>query len=351
MKADLANPALASNDTQGQGRSSTCNPILPSYSGNISVRYGSGHENGARTSPQQDQAKSNAPPITVAELINRHYLPYAQAQKKSWKIDETCFRLHVIPVIGDMVAAEVRETDIIRVLTDLRAKGLGQGSEYRLITCIKHLWNLAIRWEIPGIARNPAGKLKTKEIDGRERYLTPEEMKRLLGVLSREKASRAVSIVRLLLLTGARRNEINLARWSQVHWATNSLRVPSKGGRERSIHLNSEALKIIEALPSRGVSEYLFPGKKCAQPTSFFKTWIRIRRKAGLSDLRLHDLRHNFASLLVNSGHSLYLVQTLLGHRTLRMSQRYAHLANQTVTDAAEVVGRLIADAELTKQK
>ena len=143
----------------------------------------------------------------------------------------------------------------------------------------------------------------------------------------------------LLLLTGARRREITQAKWEHVDWEKRVLLVPvSKSGRPRIVALNAAAFALLRSIPRDPESPYVFPGRL----VGVFYPWDRIRRRAGLPDVRLHDLRHSFASILVNQGVSLYIVQGLLGHASPRMTQRYAHLAPQTLLDAAEVVSSVI---------
>jgi integrase len=283
--------------------------------------------------------------LSVDALVHDHYLPFVRHHKKSWRIDEALMRRHVLPHIGRKRAADIRETDILRLLEKVRENGLGKATEYRLIALTKHMFNMAMRWELPDISRNPVAKLKTVSLPGRERYLTESEMQRLADELTRDADRRGCDAIRLILATGARRNEVVLARWSQVTLDACTLRVPSKSGRDRSIRLNDVALALLRQLPSRGRSEYLFPGSRTGRPTSIFKTWRRVRRRAGLEDVRLHDLRHTFASILVNQNVSLYTVKELLGHSTVRMTERYAHLANRTTLEAAQLVARAISAA------
>src|SRR6516162_10647052 len=120
----------------------------------------------------------------------------------------------------------------------------------------------------------------------------------------------------LLLLTGARRNEITHAKWENLDPEKRTLLVPlSKSGKPRLIALNSAAMDILQSMPRNADSPYIFPAPTTGRPSpSLHFPWTRIRVRAGLPDLRLHDLRHSFASFLVNKGVSLYVVQGLLGH-------------------------------------
>ena len=184
-----------------------------------------------------------------------------------------------------------------------------------------------------------AAKFATAPEVHRQRFLTPEETQRLVASIHADKNQIAAKAIMLLLLTGARRREVTGARWEDVDWEKRTLLVPmSKSGKPRTIALNAAAIALFRTAVSDSASPYIFP----TQLSGLFCPWNRIRRRAGLADVRLHDLRHSFASFLVNQGVSLYVVQGLLGHTQVRMTQRYAHLAPQTLLDAAEVAGAVI---------
>jgi integrase len=179
----------------------------------------------------------------------------------------------------------------------------------------------------------------------RERFLTQEEAHRLLHALDADENQVAAIAIKLLLLTGARRNEITHAKWEFVNWEKRTLLVPrAKSGRARSIQLNSAALELLRSIPRIDGNPFICPSPVTGRPSpSLHFPWWRIRERAGLCDVRLHDLRHSFASFLVNQGVSLYVVQGLLGHTQARTTQRYAHLANDTLSGAAEMIRNVMA--------
>ena len=152
-----------------------------------------------------------------------------------------------------------------------------------------------------------------------------------------------------LLSTGARLSEALQGSWSQIDRRSRVWRVPasnSKSKRIRAIPLNASALEVLDLLGTEGKSEHLFINLQTGeQLTSVNRVWSRLRIKAGLPHLRLHDLRHQFASFLVNNGRTLYEVQKILGHSDAKVTERYAHLSLSTLQDAANSASMAIMGA------
>jgi integrase len=179
--------------------------------------------------------------------------------------------------------------------------------------------------------------------------MSPEELERLLTVL-RTDGNRPVCLVALMALaTGMRLSEVTSARWSDVNRQARTLRIAaatSKSKRIRSVPLNDSAIEVLDQLGTEGQSEYLFvSGKTGAHLSNIHKVWDRLRKKAELPHLRLHDLRHQYASFLVNSGRSLYEVQKILGHSSHSVTERYAHLSSKSLMDAANTASVMIKGA------
>jgi integrase len=238
---------------------------------------------------------------------------------------------------------EITADCVVALVARMRENGYAIGTSNRAVVILRYLYNLARKWNVPGVSANPTAGIELGSEVQRNRFLTREEAQALVAALSADENRTAANAILLLLLTGARRNEITQARWDNVLWNERKLLVPlSKSGKPRWIALSAAAIDLLKSLP-HGDNPFVFPSPVTGRPSpSLWFPWKRIRDRAGLSDVRLHDLRHSFASFLVNEGVSLYVVQALLGHANARTTQRYAHLAADTLTQAIVVVDSIV---------
>jgi integrase len=296
--------------------------------------------------PQARRQEIRAIP-TLNCFATDSYLPFVRTYKRSWHTDETVLRLHVLPSLGGFALDEVNADRIVALIGAMRLKGYATGTSNRVLVILRYLYNLALRWKVPGLAHNPTTGIELSPEVQRNRFLSKEEAQGLVAALAADENRVAANAILLLLLTGGRRNEITQARWEHVIWSERKLLVPlSKSGKPRWISLSSSAMELLNALPRSGEGIHIFPSPVTGRPcASLWFPWRRIRARAGLDDMRLHDLRHSFASFLVNEGVSLYVVQTLLGHANARTTQRYAHLIADTLSQATDIVDGVLGRA------
>ena len=288
--------------------------------------------------PRADEKARNAV-ITFDTLFNDHYLPYVKQRKRSWDRDEELYRLRIKDVFGAKRLNQVRRLQIQTFHSSLLEQGLAAATANHHIKLIRHMLNLAVEWEM--LDKNPASRIHMFAEDNQiERYMNDEQLASLLNVL-RTDSSRSVCLISMFLLaTGCRLNEALSATWSQVDKDKRVWRIPasnSKSKRMRPVPLNETALDVLNQLTTEGVYEHLFINRKTKKPyVNIAKVWERLRSEAGLPHLRLHDLRHQAASNLINSGSSLYVVQQILGHSDPSVTQRYSHVSIKTLNDASD---------------
>jgi integrase len=266
---------------------------------------------------------------------------------------ERLLRLYIGPAIGRVKVPDVTDAMAHALKVRVEREG-GPYQSNRVLSLCSTLFGFADSIGIK-FDKNPfrASKVKRFKERARDRHLTIDEIARLRAALAEHKDNQSVQALTLLLYSGARRGEILSLRWSDLdlqtgHWKR---RAERKGGKEHTRRLSSHAVKLLEAIKATHAGErelptFVFPADSRVKHLSDIKyTWRKVIKAANLPGLRIHDLRHTFASLMASSGKSLVVIGGALGHRSQRSTSRYAHLLDQALVDAIEEAGALIEAA------
>ena len=293
----------------------------------------------------QAPAISDVGPL-LKDFFLEKYMPYIKSYKRSWATDESMIRNHLVPKIGSFYMGRITPPDIAVFLQRMKFEEYASGTCNRALVLLRFGFALAMRWKVPGVVGNPVQEIKNIKDDNKiERYLTEQQTVTLLEAVRQSESEMLQYIVLFLIYTGARKREVLDARWRDIDFSQRSWRIPkTKSGKIRHIPLSTGAMKVLEHLRQRfrnGLfnEQAIFANPKTGEPfVSFFYSWNNARIRAGLPEFRIHDLRHSFASHLVNAGRSLYEVQELLGHADIKTTSRYAHLSRERLVAAVEVV-------------
>ena len=280
-------------------------------------------------------------------FVCEQYMPHALATRRAAEQDWGLFYNHIFPVFGEMTLCEISKTNISGFMLKKRQSGYKASTCNRLLARLKATLSYAQEIEVPGFDKNPAfGFRQYQEPPHLDRFLSQIEAKRLLESIALSDSPILKFIVPFLLVTGARKSEAMKAEWSHIDFAIRQWVVPiSKSGKPRYIPLSNSEINILNDLrdftaSKLGETKYVFPNIITGKPyTQLFYPWDVARKRAGLADVRMHDLRHSFASALVNEGMTLYDVKEILGHANISTTQRYAHLSNQRLMNAASKAG------------
>ena len=295
--------------------------------------------------PREDANGQEDAPPSVADLGRRFLEDYVPVHCKPGT--QAHYRRMVekliVPAIGGMPAGEVLRRDVAELHHALR------GTPYqanRMLGVLSKMFTLAEVWGWRPDGTNPCRHVKLYREHKRERFLSPEEMARLGAALraAEDEMPSAVAAIRLLLLTGCRMSEICGLRWEYV--AADEIELPdSKTGR-RAVPLSPEARAVLASLPREPGNPFVFPGRfPGTRRANLQRPWTIVRKRAGLEDVRLHDLRHSFASRALALGESLTMIGKLLGHTQVQTTARYAHLARNSIQSAAARIADSIGDS------
>ena len=282
---------------------------------------------------------------TVSEVCDRFIKDHIEhrLKPKSQVGYKQVIRDAIKPSIGAIKISEVTRADISALHQSYCDRPYQAN---RILSVLSKLFNLCELWGYRPDGSNPCRLIQRFKETRKERFLSDEEISRLSSVIAEAEASRDISIYvaaafRMLLLTGCRLSEIQFLKWEYV--TRTHLVLPDTKTGKRAIPLPDTGRKILDALPRHPANPFVFQGEAERKPAvNLEKPWRRIRAKAHLEDVRIHDLRHTYASKALASGMSLYMVGQLLGHTQYQTTMRYAHLADAPVREAANQVANAL---------
>jgi integrase len=345
----------------------------------------------------KDESRSSP---TVSELCDRFLKEHAEVRKKplGLELDKQVIRAYIKPRLGTLKTISVTKADIQKFHLSMKDT---PAHANRVLRTLSKMFNLAEDWEYRAQNTNPVSKVERYKEAPRERYLNELELINLGKALDlaekyETESPHFVALVRLLLLTGARLREIMHAKWEWVNWDQGLLELPDSKTGKKMVYLSPDALELLNTVPKVKGNPHIIVGTKEGLPIiTPTKAWARIKESAtilylkeksdyvdflellesklpnrltyqaiceeckklkmpepvGLMDVRLHDLRHTYASICVGQGMSLHMVAKLLGHTRTRTSERYAHLAHNPISSAAAQVGSIIISNLSSKAK
>lgn len=286
-----------------------------------------------------------------AEFVEAYYLPHIHSYKRCVSADTTLLQNHLLPEFGHIRLNEISREHVLKFQRQKLEAGYKPGYCNRFLVLLGFCFNLAMRWEVSGVIKNPVKLVPLLKVNNKiERFLSQEESRQLVAAMEQSPNPMLKYFVHLALLTGMRKREILDAKWTDIDLDRKLWLIPqSKSGYARRIPITEAVIGVLNELrvklPELMEQKYLIdipwviPNWRTGKPfKSIFNSWDSVRKKAGLNDLRIHDLRHSFASALVNKGVPIYDVQKLLGHQDVKTTERYAHFSLDRLRSSASVV-------------
>ena len=276
---------------------------------------------------EKDELKKD---ITYGEFFKDHYMPFVRTRKRSASKDESLFRLRLEKTIGKSLLRNITRRQIQQIHSNIRAEGLSESSCDKYAQLIRHTLYLAQDWQF--ISSNPAARIGLYNPDNRvNNILTDEALKRFVHVLKNDKNISVCRVFQFLLFTGMRSGSVMALKWSAINFESNLITVEastSKNKKAHSIPINQSAIKLLNEIERTGEFVFINPRTK----TRYFhlrRSFYRLKKEANLpKEFRIHDIRHQAASMMIASGASLYSVGKVLSHASSKATERYTHFHN-----------------------
>ena len=285
---------------------------------------------------------------TVADLAARYLEEHVavRVKPKTAVKAEIALRREILPALGQVPLLAVERAQVVELQRKMSATPSAANTAVKTLS---HMYRLAEGWCMVPEGCNPCRSVAKFPERKRERFLTDAEFARLGQVLDEavtqgNATPTSVAVIRLLSLTGCRKNEVLTLRWQDVDLEAREIHLADAKTGPRAVQLSPMAVRILAELPRRADSPWVFPGRDPGRHlVTVNHLWLEVRAKAGLEDVRLHDLRHSFASRALALGETLPVIGKLLGHSDIETTARYAHLARDSLQEAAERVAASIA--------
>ena len=288
--------------------------------------------------------RAPAPEPTVADLAGRYMEAHVEVNCRPKTVETfgRVVRSYIVPELGHLALSAVDRSHVSALHYRMRDKPYQAN---QTVSVLAKMFSLAEAWDMTPPRRNPCRSVRHYKEHRRERFLTPEEYRRLGRVLAEAEADgsvfpTAVPALRLLLLTGCRKNEIVTLRWDDIDRTAGELRLRDTKTGARRVPLTPAVDRVLAGIPRIEGNPWVIAGQN---PEDHLKNldaiWLRLRKRAGLDGVRIHDARHSYASRALALGEGLPTIGALLGHRKVTTTARYAHLARDSEKAAAAKVG------------
>lgn len=282
---------------------------------------------------------------TLAEFIEEVYVPHIYQHRRNFQSTLSFLRLHIVPKFGSKHLDAITSEMISDAHLELRNKGYALAMANKLPILFKIMYNIGRKKKIQGTSINPANDVVMFVANNaKERFLSVDETQRLQVALEQSDNTQLKYIVPLMLMFGCRKRELLDAKWVDFDLERRNWHIPmSKNGKARNIPISSQALELLQKLPTWEGCQFVVPNPETKKPFgNLYCSWNTARVRAGLPEVRMHDLRHSFASNLVNAGQSIYVVSKLLGHSQIKTTARYSHLSDATLMSAVDAAAMAI---------
>ena len=296
-------------------------------------RMGQILEGGDPLAERQDRKQG----MTFADFAGVYLNQHAKPHKKSWREDERRLRTHVMPRWKNRRIDSITRGEVATLHANIGTTHKPEAN--RVLALVSVMFSKAIEWGyLPEAVSNPAARVRQHAERSRDRFVAPKELPRLWDAIEAEPNAYYRAAFKLYLLTGCRRSELLTLRWSDVdlEQGTAYLR-ETKANRPHTVPLPKLAVQLLAELPRIADNPFVFPGQgPSAHLSDLKKPWRRIRERAAMTDLRLHDLRRTFGSYLALQGAPVRLIQHALNHADIGTTQIYMHLTEEPIRAALE---------------